>query len=491
MENIESMYYIETNRTFSLLRKYAWIFTLTVAIGGLWFPKLGLLVLPIIAGLSLTSFFKGRYWCGNICPHGSLFDSILLQFSKNREIPQFFKSKFLKITFFLFFSFQIGRKLINVINIYGQAPFLDKLGFIFVASYLMVTVLGGITSIFYSPRTWCQFCPMGSIQHGSYKAGKALGINNETDTKLTIESTELCHECGMCARVCPMQLEPYLEWNQEGQLDNEKCIRCNTCVENCPAGILEIKNNSTDEFNIWEEVELDYYHKDNIRAKIEKIKELSGNIKEFSFRLQEPPQIEVEAGQFILVKVSDKHQMYRAYSIAGIEDDASLIKVTVMRMTDGYGTSIIFSDFVEGQEIELKGPMGHELVVDKDAENVMLVGGGIGITPFIPIVEDLVHNDNHIKNAKLIYGVNEKDQFLYREFFEEMDSESDKFEYIPVVAFDDSWEGEKGFVTDVMDKYDLKDYKIYMCGPGPMEAAARQLLAEKDFDQDHLYAEST
>ncbi|MFN2340928.1 MAG: 4Fe-4S binding protein [Halanaerobium sp.] len=491
MENIESMYYIETNRTFSLLRKYAWIFTLTVAVGGLWFPKLGLLVLPVIAGLSLTSFFKGRYWCGNICPHGSLFDSVLLQFSKNREIPQFFKSKFLRIAFFLFFSFQIGRKLINVINIYGQAPFLDKLGFIFVASYLMVTVLGGITSYFYSPRTWCQFCPMGSIQHLSYKAGKSLGVNKQTDEKVTIESTELCHECGMCARVCPMQLEPYLEWNQDGQLDNERCIRCNTCVENCPAGILEIKNNAADEFNVWEEGELDYYHKDNIRAKIEKIRELSGNIKEFSFRLQEPPQIEVEAGQFILVKVSDKHQMYRAYSIAGIEDDGSLIKVTVMRITDGYGTSIIFSDFAEGQEIELKGPMGHELVVDKDAKNVMLVGGGIGITPFIPIVEDLVHNDNQIKNVKLIYGVNKEDQFLYKEFFEEMDAESNKFNFVPVVAFDDNWEGKKGFVTDVMDKYDLKDYKIYMCGPGPMEAAARQLLAKKDFDQEDLYAEST
>jgi NAD(P)H-flavin reductase len=491
MENIESLYHIETNRTFTLLRKYAWIFTLTVAVGGLWFPKLGLLVLPVIAGLSLTSFFKGRYWCGNICPHGSLFDAVMLKFSKNREIPKFFKSNFLRITFLLFFSFQIGRKLINVINIYGQAPFLDKLGFIFVASYLMVTVLGGITSIFYSPRTWCQFCPMGSIQHGSYKAGKALGINKDTDAKVTIESTELCHECGKCARVCPMQLEPYLEWNQNGQLDNEKCIRCNTCVENCPADILEIKNDAADNFNVWEEGEMEYYKKDELRAKIEKINELSGNIKEFSFRLQGPAKIDVEAGQFILVKVSEKHQMYRAYSIAGIEDDGALIKITVMRMTDGYGTSIIFSDFVEGQEIELKGPMGHELVVDKDAENVMLVGGGIGITPFIPIVEDIVHNDNHINNAKLIYGVNEEDQFLYREFFEKMDAESEKFEYIPVVAFDDSWDGEKGFVTDVMDKYELDDYKIYMCGPGPMEAAARQLLEEKGFDQSNLYAEST
>lgn len=491
MENIESLYYIETNRAFTLLRKYAWIFTLTVAIGGLWFPKLGLFVLPVIAGLSLTAFFKGRYWCGNICPHGSLFDSVLLQFSKNKEIPSFFKSKLLRIAFFLFFSFQIGRKMINVVNIYGQAPFWDKLGFIFVASYLMVTILGGITSIFYSPRTWCQFCPMGSIQHLSYKAGKSLGVNNQTDAKVTIESTELCHECGMCARVCPMQLEPYLEWNQDGQLDNEKCIRCNTCVENCPAGILEIKNDAADEFNLWEEVELDYYHKDKINAKIEKIRDLSGNIKEFSFRLKEPEYIDVKAGQFILVKVSEKHQMYRAYSIAGIEDDGSLIKISVMRMTDGYGTSIIFSEFEEGQEIELKGPMGHELIVDKDQKSVMLVGGGIGITPFIPIVEDIVQNDNQIENVKLIYGVNKEDQFLYRDFFEKMDAESDKFKFIPVVAFDENWDGEKGFVTDVMDQYDLDDYKIYMCGPGPMEAAARQLLTEKDFDQSQLYAEST
>lgn len=491
MENIESLYYVQTNRVFTLVRKYAWIFTLTVAFGGLWFPKLGLFVLPVIIGLSLTSFFKGRYWCGNICPHGSLFDAVLLNFSKNREIPKFFKSKFLRIAFFVFFGFQIGRKMINVINIYGQAPFLDKLGFIFVASYLMVTVLGGITSIFYSPRTWCQFCPMGSIQHLSYKAGKTLGVNEEIDKKVTIESTEVCHECGMCSRVCPMQLEPYLEWNENGQLDNEKCIRCNTCVENCPAGILEIKNDAAADFNVWEEGKLDYYKKDEITAVIKDIKEISENIKEFSFRLKNPEEIDVEAGQFILVKVSEKHQMYRAYSIAGIEDNGNLIKVTVMKLSDGYGTSIIFSEFKEGQEIELKGPMGHELIVDNNADNVMLVGGGIGITPFIPIVEDLVNKDTNINNLKLIYGVNEENQFLYREFFEEMDAESDIFEFIPVVAFDDNWGGEKGFVTDVMDKYDLDDYKIYMCGPGPMEAAARQLLDDKDFDQSQLYVEST
>ncbi len=92
---------IKTNRTFTLIRKYGFIFTLLVAIGGLWYPKLGLLVIPVMIGLMLYSFFKGRYWCGNICAHGSLFDSLLMPISRNAKIPAFFQ---IKITIHYFFS---------------------------------------------------------------------------------------------------------------------------------------------------------------------------------------------------------------------------------------------------------------------------------------------------------------------------------------------------------------------------------------------------
>ena len=50
-------YYIKTNRTFTTIRKFAWIFTFLVAIGGLWEPRLGVLVVCIMAGLLGTSFF--------------------------------------------------------------------------------------------------------------------------------------------------------------------------------------------------------------------------------------------------------------------------------------------------------------------------------------------------------------------------------------------------------------------------------------------------
>ena len=48
--------FIKKNRTFTFVRKYGWLITVLIAIGGLWQPKLGLLVLFIMSGLMITSF---------------------------------------------------------------------------------------------------------------------------------------------------------------------------------------------------------------------------------------------------------------------------------------------------------------------------------------------------------------------------------------------------------------------------------------------------
>jgi len=490
MENVA--FNIKTERTFSFIRKYAWIVTLTVGVGGLFFPYLGLLVPPIIIALTTMAFFKGRYWCGNFCPHGSFFDQVMMPISRNKFIPDILKTKPVIIFAFAFFSYRIGTSMYNIFQNLGVRPLPISLGMIFSRTYLIVLVVGGGLSLLVAPRTWCQFCPMGSLEKMSHTLGKATGVADKFEEKVTIESTDLCHECANCARVCPMQIKPYKEFqeNDSNQLENQNCIRCRTCVENCPAGILSLENVESPVKSI-EAEELDYYNKEVLATKIEKIKDLREGTKEFSFRLKTPASIDAEPGQFILVKVSDKHDMFKAYSISGIEDDGSLIKVSVMKVTQGYGTSIMFEEFEEGMEIEIKGPMGHELIIDKDSEDILLVAGGIGITPFLPIVENMIENPGNSKNVKLIYGVNKESEFLYRDFFEGMDQKSDIFEFIPVVAFDDNWEGEEGFVTNVMDKMNLDKYKIYMCGPGPMESAAESLLKEKDFELDNLYAETT
>lgn len=82
---------------------------------------------------------------------------------------------------------------------------------------------------------------MGSMQKLLGKLGEETKISKNTDKKLTIIDRNACIKCEKCARVCPMQLKPYLEFDENNKFEDINCIKCKTCVNNCPKNILEIK----------------------------------------------------------------------------------------------------------------------------------------------------------------------------------------------------------------------------------------------------------
>ncbi len=229
--------FIKKNRTFTTLRKYAWIYTLIVAFGGLWFPKLGLTVPLIIFGLTVSSLFNGKYWCGNVCAHGSLFDALILPYSKNKVFPKIVKNAYFIGFIFLFFGFNITRRILALQEFWGSASFWDQLGMIFVGTYLMVTIVGSLLGVFFAPRTWCSFCPMGTIQKVMHYIGTKTGINKNTHKVLTPESNK-CKACGLCSKACPAQLSPHETFKDGKQFTHPECIKCSTCVYTCPTKIL-------------------------------------------------------------------------------------------------------------------------------------------------------------------------------------------------------------------------------------------------------------
>lgn len=486
MEN----YYIKTNRTFTNIRKYAWFFTVLVAIGGLWEPKLGLLVIFIMAGLTTTSFFTGRYWCGNFCPHGSLFDRITMPISLNKKIPQFLKSKFMVTGFFLFFMYNFSRKVINVSKFWGTYDFFDKLGFVFVTTYLMVLVTGGLFAILVNPRTWCQFCPMGTIQKLSHALGRAVGVANKAEKKVTIENLDKCHACGKCSRVCPFQLTPYLEFGENNQFNDINCIKCATCVENCPANILSLRTED-EAIELKEKVSTKgYENRQKIKAKISDIKDLGKDIKEYTFSFVSPKKVDYRAGQFILIKIQDKPKAFRAYSISSFNEDSTKLSVIIKKVEKGYGTNIIFNDFKIGDIVELEGPMGDELVIDDSAEKILFIGNGIGITPFIGLSKEALMKNPSIKDVKLLDGQRYEDEFLYKSYFESLDEKEKKFQYIPVVSRDKTSSIRKGYVTHVLEDMDLEGYKVYICGSKNMIVDSYNILLDRGVKKEDIFYES-
>ncbi len=194
---------------------YLGIIVIIVSIGGIFYPKLGYFLLLVFASLMLIAPFRGRWFCGNLCPRGSFVDFWLAPISRRVKIPSILRSMWFRVpVFFALMGFMVFR----IIQTQG---IVDRVGMVFVTLCILTTSVAIFFGVAIAPRAWCSFCPMGTLQ-------RALGGSKY---QLKVDR-QLCIECKKCEKVCPMQL-PVSEIKE-----NPDCIKCARCVEACPEGAL-------------------------------------------------------------------------------------------------------------------------------------------------------------------------------------------------------------------------------------------------------------
>ncbi|MDD6510661.1 MAG: hypothetical protein PUF52_05595 [Prevotella sp.] len=98
-------------------------------------------------------------------------------------------------------------------------------------------IVAVVLAFIYAPRTWCFFCPMGTLS--SWVAPKSGHL---PDGYRGIKVGDNCtKKCKMCARVCPMQLNTYeARGNGEG-FNHPDCIKCGKCTLACPMRACSLK----------------------------------------------------------------------------------------------------------------------------------------------------------------------------------------------------------------------------------------------------------
>jgi polyferredoxin len=65
---------------------------------------------------------------------------------------------------------------IKAFNYWGSSVFLDKLGMVGVIMCAVTTLVAVILGLLVHQRTWCSFCPMGTVQKNLYKVRRTIGF---------------------------------------------------------------------------------------------------------------------------------------------------------------------------------------------------------------------------------------------------------------------------------------------------------------------------
>lgn len=174
----------------------------------------------------------------------------------------------------------------------------------------------------------------------------------------------------------------------------------------------------------------------------------------YSFEILCPEIAEIaKPGQFVHIRV-DGFTLRRPVSICGIDAEKGTLRIVFE--IRGEGTAVM-AKLNEGELIDMLAPLGHGFTVNPDFNKVVLIGGGIGTPPMLPLA------NAYGEKATVITGFRSANAVILQEDFRKTGAET-------ILCTDDGSLGIHGFVTQPFEEI-VKSEKIdavYACGPMPM-----------------------
>src|SRR3954447_23588251 len=163
-------------------------------------------------------------------------------------------------------------------------------------------------------------------------------------------------------------------------------------------------------------------------AGVSAIKQETPQVK--SFTLQLPNWTAHEAGQHYDLRLTapDGYQAQRSYSIASAPERAGEIDLTIERLEDGEVSDYMHDVVVEGDQVELRGPIGGYFVwAAAQGGPLLLVGGGSGVVPLMAMIRHRAAAGSSAP-TRLLYSSRTPDDVIYRDELRQLADQHDGLE---------------------------------------------------------------
>jgi propane monooxygenase reductase subunit len=208
-------------------------------------------------------------------------------------------------------------------------------------------------------------------------------------------------------------------------------------------------------------------------------------------KLIEPTEIAYWPGQYVDITLPGT-DISRSFSMANVSSkESGQLEFIIRCYPDGKFSHFLDTELAVGDRLDVTGPFGVFTLRDGRDSDLVFVGGGAGMAPILAVLRSLAERGS-TRKVTYYYGArNQRDLCFEKELYA-LTQTVPNFTFVPALSeADDSepWDGEVGFITDIVRKYetDLSGADSYVCGPLPMVEAAMDVLSGLGAPEKNIY----
>ena len=200
-------------------------------------------------------------------------------------------------------------------------------------------------------------------------------------------------------------------------------------------------------------------------------------------------------GQYLNLTLNvDGQKVLRSYTIASSPTRADYCELTIKREEFGVSSRHIHDTIREGDVLNVSAPAGRFTFTGSEARSLVLIAGGVGITPLMSKIRYLT-DTSWTGELHLVFAAKTESDIIFRE---ELASLQRRFPNLKVTvilsrANGSSWQGERGritseFLSRVVEN--IRSKRVHICGPDAMMEAIVAMLREQGVSDSQIKLES-
>jgi len=209
-----------------------------------------------------------------------------------------------------------------------------------------------------------------------------------------------------------------------------------------------------------------------------------------SFRFPRPAALNYTAGQFFFITLkADGKELSKHFSFSSSPTEKTHIEFTKKLSDSDFSAAL--KALEKGDWARIDASYG-KFTFEGEHEKIGLLGGGIGITPFISICKYCTDMRLNTK-ITLLYGNRTEKDIAFRKELEALQKQNENLKVVFTLnEAGGGWKGARGLIDAEMIKKEIPDYKetvFYTCGPPGMVQIMEKLVEQIGLPKTQLKRE--